>query len=121
MELKHFNLGFVDEMDGFNPAEWAIGAPARTPLEAKASRKAAEDLGFQSREVTAPNVERANGAEEAKPVRRRTGRNAQFNLKAKPETIQVFCAVADANGWELGETLEYAVSLVRREYGKTNV
>jgi len=33
---------------------------------------------------------------------RRTGRNAQFNLKARPETIVAFCAVADRNGWESG-------------------
>ena len=51
------------------------------------------------------------------PVRRRrTGRNAQFNLKARPETIAAFCAVADQQGWGLGETLEYAVTLLEREY-----
>jgi hypothetical protein len=48
--------------------------------------------------------------------RRRTGRNAQFNLKARPETIEAFCAVADLNGWGLGETLEKAVALLQREY-----
>jgi hypothetical protein len=26
--------------------------------------------------------------------------------------------VADANGWGLGKTLEYTVSLLQREYGK---
>jgi hypothetical protein len=49
--------------------------------------------------------------------RRRTGRNAQFNLKARPETIAAFCAVADARGWGLGETLEQAVALLQREHG----
>ena len=48
--------------------------------------------------------------------RRRTGRNAQFNLKAKPETIETFCAIADRQGWGLGETLEKAVELLAREY-----
>ena len=50
--------------------------------------------------------------------RRRTGRNAQFNLKAKPETIDAYCAIADAHGWGLGETLEYAVALLEERYGK---
>ena len=49
--------------------------------------------------------------------RRRTGRNVQFNLKARPETIDAYCALADAMGWGLGETLEYAVALLQREYG----
>jgi hypothetical protein len=48
--------------------------------------------------------------------RRRTGRNAQFNLKAQPETIAAFCAIADRQGWGLGETLEQAVALLEREY-----
>lgn len=48
--------------------------------------------------------------------RRRTGRNAQFNLKAKPETIEAYCAIADAQGWGLGETLEKAVELLEQEY-----
>ncbi|MEM9234900.1 MAG: stability/partitioning determinant, partial [Pseudomonadota bacterium] len=50
--------------------------------------------------------------------RRRTGRNAQFNIKAKPETIEAFCAIADAQGWGIGETLEKAVELLEREYSK---
>jgi len=49
--------------------------------------------------------------------RRRTGRNTQFNLKARPDTIAQFCAVADARGWGLGETLEYAVALLEQAYG----
>ena len=49
--------------------------------------------------------------------RRRTGRNVQFNLKARPETIDAYCEVADAMGWGLGETLEYAVVLLQREFG----
>jgi len=117
MERKRAALGFAGDLEDFNPSDWAVGAPARTPPEAQASRRVAEDLGFRSREVVPPP---AGGVGEAKPVRRRrTGRNAQFNLKARPDTIEDFCAVADANGWGLGETLEYAVSLLQREYGKT--
>lgn len=43
------------------------------------------------------------------------GRNAQFNIKAKPETIEAFYKVADANGWGLGEMLGHAVALLEKE------
>ena len=52
-------------------------------------------------------------AEARPPVRRRrTGRNVQFNIKARPETIAAFTAIADANDWGFGETLEHAVALL---------
>ncbi|GLK63677.1 hypothetical protein GCM10017635_11480 [Paracoccus kondratievae] len=70
---------------------------------------------FKSREPQA--VESGAGQGDA-PRRRRTGRSAQFNLKAKPITIEAFCAVADRQGWGLGETLEKAVELLEREYGR---
>jgi hypothetical protein len=44
--------------------------------------------------------------------RRRTGRSAQLNLKCRPETIEQFYAIADANGWVLGEAFEKAVALL---------
>ncbi len=50
----------------------------------------------------------------AKPL---TGRNVQFNLKATAETIAGFCAIADAQGWVLGEALEKAVELLGEKYG----
>ncbi|OED49417.1 hypothetical protein AB838_06990 [Rhodobacteraceae bacterium (ex Bugula neritina AB1)] len=117
------DLGFDLDDGGFNPSEWEVGTPAPKRLESGAARKVAEATGFRSREVqAAPAASRAGEATaptpEPKPVRRRrTGRNAQFNLKARPDTIQSFCAVADAKGWGLGETLEYAVALLQREYG----
>lgn len=103
------DLGFgaaLDDLDSF--------APAKTPVPDRAgAAQAAQAAGFVSREPK-PAPKPA-----ARPVRRRrTGRNAQFNLKARPETIEAFCAVADANDWGLGETLEYAVALLEREYGK---
>lgn len=111
MDKERASLGFGDELDSFNPADWSPKQkknPAnRTRPEV--SRKAAQAAGFQSREP-----------EKLKPAsnqrRRRTGRNAQFNLKAKPETIESFCAVADGQGWGLGETLEYAVALLEEYY-----
>ena len=85
--------------------------PSPRPEKAE-TRKAAAAAGFSSREPQ-PEPERAG---EGIPRRRRTGRNTQFNLKARPETIAAFCAVADRQGWGLGETLEHAVALLEREF-----
>ena len=83
---------------------------------AHAIAEAAAKTNFKSREakpaavpapvpVTAPT----------KPVRRhRTGRSAQLNLKVRPDTIEKFYAVADANGWVLGEAFERAVALLEQ-------
>lgn len=113
------DLGFaVDDAD-FNPAEWDVGTPAPQRPESGSARRAAEATGFHSREAKTPQPATALGAGGGKPLRRRrTGRNAQFNLKARPDTIAQFCAVADAQGWGLGETLEHAVALLQREYGQ---
>lgn len=102
MSKQRANLGFGDalsDLSGFAPAPKAA-------LKDTTAGRAARAAGFVSREPKAseppPNLQR----------RRRTGRNAQFNIKAKPETIEAFYKVADANGWGLGETLEHAVELL---------
>ena len=51
------------------------------------------------------------------PRRRRTGRNVQFNIKARADTIEAFTEIADLMDWGFGETLEHAVDLLQREYG----
>ena len=109
MARERADLGFSEALDEFDPAEWQP-KPERT-----ASRAVAEASGFRSGEAQAP--ERAG---EGSPVlrRRRTGRNAQFNLKARPDTITDFCAVADRQGWGLDETLERAVELLEKGYGR---
>jgi len=113
------DLGFADALDDFNPAEWAP-KPAPKPvsrLEKTGTRKAAAAAGFRSREPRPePEPDRAG---EAPVRRRRTGRNTQFNVKARAETIEAFCAIADQQGWGLGETLEQAVVLLEREYKQT--
>lgn len=50
----------------------------------------------------------------APPRRRRTGRNTQINIKATPDTIARLVALADRNGWVLGETLEHALAALER-------
>ena len=97
MEKERADLGFASELDQFNPAEWQpkLEKSARQKPERTANRAVAEASGFKSRE--APKPERAG---EGSPAlrRRRTGRNAQFNLKARPETIAAFCGVTDRKG-----------------------
>lgn len=123
MSKERANLGFADALNDFNSEEWGPpkGSAANNTLATKrpssaATSQAAAAAGFRSREPN-PASATSRAGEGTAPRRRRTGRNAQFNLKAKPETIAAFCAVADRQGWGLGETLEKAVALLEREYG----
>jgi hypothetical protein len=133
MSQSRANLGFDDvlsgtddALSGFDPSDWAPDASVATRAKPAPTitRAAAERTGFKSREAGQGGV--ATAAKPASPSvapagqvrRRRTGRNAQFNLKARPETIAAYCAIADHNGWGLGETLEYAVTLLEQEYGQ---
>ena len=109
MTKQRANLGFgaaLDDLGGFDPKA-KPASPQRVVREDIA--EAAEAAGFRSRE---PKL----AASSKVPRRRRTGRSAQFNIKATPETIETFCNIADANGWGLGETLEHAVALLRQQY-----
>lgn len=111
MSTQRSNLGFGDELEGFDPAAWTPGK-AQTSNERPTSadtRKAAEAAGFQSRPT-------GQGSTAARVRRRRTGRNAQFNIKTTPEAIAAFTAIADELGWGLGETFEKAIPLLEQEY-----
>ena len=44
------------------------------------------------------------------PRRHRTGRNIQLNIKARAAMIERFCALADRNGWVLGENFGRAIA-----------
>ncbi|MEO1749952.1 MAG: hypothetical protein AAFR27_15300, partial [Pseudomonadota bacterium] len=107
MTKERADLGFGDALNDFNPSDFAPKPkPVKRANDApkhEATTKAAEAAGFKSREAK-PSPERENDVKEnaagqGTQRRRRTGRNAQFNLKAKPETIEAYCAIADANGW----------------------
>lgn len=113
MDKERIDLGFGDELDSFDPDEWRPpeAKTANDRPEKAQTKKAAAAAGFRSRE--APPEPEGQGA---LPRRRRTGRNTQFNLKARPETIEAFCRVADENGWGLGETLEHAVTLLEEAH-----
>jgi len=124
MAKQRANLGFADPLDDFNPAEWKTTQPKSSANRPKPeeSAKAAAAAGFTSREAKpAPEMNDGTkgGTGAATQRRRRTGRNAQFNLKARPETIEAYCTLADSQGWGLGETLEKAVELLQREFGRS--
>ena len=93
--------------------------PATRPDKAKVEEAAAK-TNFKSREpkpaaAVAPTVAATPAPVPVKVQRRRrTGRSAQLNLKCRPETIEQFYAIADAQGWVLGEAFEKAVSLLAR-------
>ena len=123
MAKERADLGFGDALDEFNPEEWtppkasaSNDKPAAKRPSRAATNQAAAAAGFKSREPKPTPEDRAGAGTTLR--RRRTGRNAQFNLKARPETIEAFCAVADRQGWGLGETLEKAVELLEREFGR---
>ena len=122
MGKERADLGFADALDDFNPADFAPKPkPVKRANDAPkraATAKAAEASGFKSREARPVEPTAASGAGQGAQRRRRTGRNAQFNLKAKPETIEAYCEIADQMGWGLGETLEKAVELLEREYSR---
>ena len=107
------DLGFARSLDDLDLTGFAPRAAAPRPAPAVVAEAAAA-TGFTSRE---PKPVVAEGPGDEAPRRRRTGRSAQFNLKARPETVAAYCALADRMGWGLGETLEQAVRLLEREYG----
>ncbi len=121
MDKQRADLGFSDTLDDFDPAEWmpSLNTEANDRPPRLETSKAAAAAGFRSREPqrTVDQAPSLSHARLGPPRGRRTGRNMQLNLKATPETIAAFCAIADQKGWGLGETLEQAVALLEREYG----
>ena len=138
MSKERANLGFGDALDDLSEFTPKLAKSSNDRPSKASTAKAAEASGFKSREAKPSKKEDdlAVGsvadavlaapcpATARKPLetqqqrRRRTGRNAQFNLKARPETIDAYCSLADRMGWGLGETLEHAVALLEKEYGK---
>ena len=125
-----FDQGPEIDISGFKPRTAA--KPAAQPEQVKAI---SETASFVSREpiqtprkTAAPApVERALASAEKRitrealrepiirePRRHRTGRNIQFNVKARAETIERFYAIADLNGWILGETFERLIAAFDR-------
>jgi hypothetical protein len=82
----------------------------------------AEEAGFRSREplparpaphVAPPAAPLPEGKREQR--RYRTGRNQQLNLKVRPQDATSFYAIADAEGWVLGDVFARAIAALERE------
>jgi hypothetical protein len=94
--------------------------PLARPEQVKAI---AEEAGFRSREpltqdrTTRVQPEPLNAAPQAKREQRRyrTGRNQQLNLKIRAQDAETFYAIADAQGWVLGEAFARAIAALARE------
>ncbi|NEU15008.1 stability/partitioning determinant [Methylobacterium sp. BTF04] len=108
--------GDADDIDVSAFAPKTASDPAAPPAEEV--RAIAEAANFPSREVkrppTAPASVQALPAKR-EPRRHRTGRTAQFNARTTPETVEAFYAIADQQGWLVGETVEHALAALQRE------
>jgi hypothetical protein len=110
------SLGFGDDEDKAAPAAAVLDLsdfqPRAVARPDKAqTAQAAEKANFKSREAKTPPAPVVRASRQ-----RRTGRSSQLNLKVRPDTIEAFYAIADAQGWVLGEAFEKAVSLLEKEY-----
>ncbi|UOM37192.1 stability/partitioning determinant [Acuticoccus sp. I52.16.1] len=90
--------------------------PTRGPGAPQEVRALAEAMNFKSREAPAPvPAEPRPRAEPRKPRRHRTGRTAQLNVRTTPQTVDAFYAIADQEGWLVGQTVEQALAALQRE------
>lgn len=96
------------DVTGFAPK---TGIDVKAPA-AEQVRVVAEAAQFRSRE-SAPSKPQTRAKRTVRQYR--TGRNVQFNVKALKETVEAFYALADAQNWILGYTLERAVEALKRE------
>lgn len=107
---------FEDEGDidlsGFTPKTGARGVPAERV------KAVAQQAKFRERDVPPPATTLPAGEGGRPPRRYRTGRNRQINIKASDTTIEALYAIADAQGWVLGETLERALAALERELAR---
>lgn len=95
-----FRKGVVDlDLSDFQPKE--NGAMSDIPIEAV--KAVSESADFRSRDP-GPSRQR----------RYKTGRNQQLNIKATAETVALFGALADRNGWSMAETLEQALAALQK-------
>jgi len=94
-------IGFGDalgDLSSFTPLP-----RVRTP---QPPQEAAEAAGFTSREAPAAPIQKPQQR------RHRTGRSAQINIKATPETIAAFQAWADRQGLSIAEAFEMATKMI---------
>lgn len=112
------------DLSAFTPKE----GPRPDAPDPEKVREVAEAANFHSREPKeakpkaarpAAAVRPAAPAEPEAPKRKpryhRTGRTVQFNCRTTQECSDGMYAIADQQGWLVGETLERAYAALRRE------
>ena len=82
--------------------------PRPAPEQVRALSEAAN---FRSQEPQPTSLSPAK----RKPRTYRTGRTAAFSAKTTPETVDTLYAIAERQGWKVGETLERALAALQRE------
>ncbi len=105
MTAERASMFADDDLDlsEFHPTAKAADRPK---ISKEGIRRSATERGFTSRE---PSIDPPIPA----PARQRrytTGRNRQLNLKVTEAALQRFYALADREGWVLGEAFEKAVN-----------
>lgn len=91
--------------------------PAAEEVAALAAAEARRPAGGMAAETVAETSPERGAGQGPRPRRRRTGRTAQLNLKVRPETIEAFYALADRQGWGLGEAFEHALRALEAAAG----
>jgi hypothetical protein len=86
-------------------------------------RAVTEAAEFPSREGRAPAAETSSQPEVAdlpkrKPRYHRTGRTAPLNCRVLPASLEKLYAIADQQGWLVGQTVERAFEALERELEK---
>jgi hypothetical protein len=95
------------DVSGFAPKTAAPPPPDQV-------KAIAEAASFPSRQAAKPAPAPAVKPRR-EPRRHRTGRTAQFNARATPETVEAFYTIADQQGWLMAETLARALAALQRE------
>jgi hypothetical protein len=95
------------DISGFEPKP-----PQKSAMQSDLVKAVSEAAHFRSRD---PKQNLELNIVKREPRRYRTGRNTQLNIKARAETIEEFYAIADQQGWVLGEAFEQAVDALKRE------
>jgi hypothetical protein len=93
------------DISGFAPKS---GLESKSEVPAEIVRAIAEASRFPSREAKPAAMRRP-------PRIHRTGRTMQFNARTTPQTVEALYAIADRQGWLVGETLERALAALQRE------
>ena len=98
----------------FDDDEPAAPPPVPRP-DPEQVRALSEAANFRSREAV-PAL--ALSAPKRQPWRYHTGRNVQFNARAKQQTVDDFHAIAEQLDRPIGEVLERALAALKRELAK---